>query len=416
MKNIVFLGVFMFLFIGCNNDDDNVRAKNEPPISFDLIDVPNNAAEVDILPLFSWESAKNPKGGYITYDLYIDQNPDPITLVKSNIDKTSFQLDQSLDHLSTYYWKVVANDMDGQRSQSSIQHFTTRNHTFSETPVTDEAAFSKKFSHAVTVFDDKIWITGGGSDVVKNDIWYSSNGSDWVEVVPITSFPERYSHQMLTFDNKLWVIGGRQNSGALNDVWYSTDGLNWIESTAIIGIHNHSAVVFNDKIWVIAGTDSSFEPTNLIRFSEDGSTWKMQIGMPEFSKRTGQACVVFKDKLWLIGGFGDGERKNDVWSSEDGLHWVNVTENAAFSPRNSHQTVVFDDKIWVIGGVGEGSFGSEELGDVWYSEDGVAWQPLQVPEQFPEIAQFASVVFKDRMWIIGGVTNNHEGDEVWASH
>ena len=124
----------------------------------------------------------------------------------------------------------------------------------------------------------------------------------------------------------------------------------------------------------------------------------------------------------MLGGtenyyFGDEKSlKNDVWSSADGKEWKQETAAAPWSPRAYHQAVVHDGKIWVMGG---GNYVPKyhALNDVWCSSDGVNWE--QVTENAPWNPRlwFSSVVYRDRMWVLGGWSNNPSKNwgDVWYS-
>ena len=51
-------------------------------------------------------------------------------------------------------------------------------------------------------------------------------GADW---------SARLYHKSVVYDNKMWVIGGGTSGGYGNDVWYSTNGVNWTQATASAG-------------------------------------------------------------------------------------------------------------------------------------------------------------------------------------
>lgn len=263
-KYILIIGACLFsLSMSCKKIDDRapmeIALQNEPPLSFNLVDVPDDATEVDVTSTLSWESAKNPKGREVGYDLYLDTEVNPKKLYESNIDGTSFELTNRLHLLTEYYWKVVAKDADCKTAQSAIHKFTTRNLSFQSEPVTEAADFSKRSSHTATVFKDKIWIIGGvGDNGRKNDVWQSDNGVTWKEVTSSAPFSPRRSHATVVFKDKLCVIGG--NAGvpeeAENDVWYSEDGSTWIQATPNASFsprRGHATVVYDDKIWVIGG-------------------------------------------------------------------------------------------------------------------------------------------------------------------
>lgn len=62
---------------------------------------------------------------------------------------------------------------------------------------------------------------------------------------------------------------------------------------------------------------------------------------------------------------------SDVWSSSDGINWTRVIEAAAFghgTGRIYHGSVVWNDKMWVVGGKS-----NVYRSDVWNSSDGVTW-------------------------------------------
>jgi hypothetical protein len=54
----------------------------------------------------------------------------------------------------------------------------------------------------------------GGYD---NDVWYSSDGANWIQATNSAGWSSRDGHTSVVHDNKMWVIGGDY----LNDVWYS---------------------------------------------------------------------------------------------------------------------------------------------------------------------------------------------------
>ena len=74
-----------------------------------------------------------------------------------------------------------------------------------------------------------------------------------------------------------------------------------------------------------------------------------------------------------------------------------------------HATVVFDDKLWVIGGIPDGN-------DVWYSCNGINWTAATLSAPFEERYSLAAT-FNRRMWVIGGLSLNtgNSLNDVWVS-
>lgn len=188
------------------------------------------------------------------------------------------------------------------------------------------------------------------------------------------------------------------------------------------------ALTYKGKMWLIGGWnpgDRKHFPricNNEVWNSTDGLTWNL-IKPNTFLDRTFNAekdwegrhtagYVVFKDKMWIIGGdVNQGTYQNDVWNSTDGKTWtlVNKGKPVPWGPRALHYTVVFKDKIWVIGGQTMPGFSkSDEVfyRDVWTSADGVNWDKITPKEPFWSKRGMigGSAVFKDRIWILGGGT------------
>jgi len=71
-----------------------------------------------------------------------------------------------------------------------------------------------------------------------------------------------------------------------------------------------------------------------------------------------------------------------------------------------HTSVVFDNKIWVLGGFD----GSNYLNDVWCSADGVNWTQATANAQWAARYGHTSVVLDNDIWVLGGPQN-----DVWYS-
>jgi hypothetical protein len=222
------------------------------------------------------------------------------------------------------------------------------------------------------------------------------------------------------FRDRLWVLGGWFNSyqPAPRDVWSSADGKSWtLVSKEAPWKHSDLAMslVFNDRMWMMGGWFNGRLPdhsaSSAVWSSQDGEKWEQVTAKAGWSPRIGSGAVVFKGKMWILGGtedyyFGtEKSLKNDVWCSSDGKEWKAATENAGWRPRAYHQAVVLNDKMYVFGG-GNYVPGYYAMNDVWSSSDGAKWE--QVTDQAPWSPRlwFSAVVYRDRMWVLGGWSNN----------
>jgi hypothetical protein len=162
--------------------------------------------------------------------------------------------------------------------------------------------------------------------------------------------------------------------------------------------------------------------SNAVWSSPDGAKWTRETAAAGWSPRIAAAVVRFQGRIWILGGtenyyFGDARSlKNDVWHSADGRHWTLATDHAGWSPRAYHQAVVHAGRIWVFGG---GNYVPEYVGynDVWSSADGVNWTQESLAAPWPPRIWFSSVVYRGKMWVMGGwskVPETNWGD-VWHS-
>ena len=75
-------------------------------------------------PNLSW-SGGDPDGDNVTYDVYFGEDPFNLLLVAQDISDSWYQIPFLLDFLTTYYWKVVAEDEHGLTTSGPIWNFKT---------------------------------------------------------------------------------------------------------------------------------------------------------------------------------------------------------------------------------------------------------------------------------------------------
>lgn len=236
----------------------------------------------------------------------------------------------------------------------------------------------------------------------------------------------RSGHSLIVFKNKLWMFGGRHGRYWKKDVWNSDDGIHWnqvTESAAFYPREDHTSFAYDDKIWMIGGLVLGGFFMD-VWYTEDGIEWVRATDEAPFQRRVNHSSVIFNDKMWVIAGseiskdLNNSYERNDVWHSEDGVNWTQATENAAFHSRSGHVSVVFDNKMWVIGGAtsNEESGSFEILADVWYSENGTDWTMATSDGGFGHFFHYRSVVFDEKIWLIGGQYKDKMiSNEVWYS-
>lgn len=260
---------------------------------------------------------------------------------------------------------------------------------------------------------------------------YSQDHVDWSLVTPNAAWQARDSQAEVVFREQLWIMGGWFNSyeAPPRDVWRSADGKNWqLVNPSAPWIHSDlsMSLAFKDKIFMMGGWYNGrlegHSASNMVWSSTDGKDWSLETGTASWTPRIAAAVVEFKGKMWLLGGienyyFGDEKSlKNDVWYSEDGKEWTLATADAGWAPRAYHQAAVLNGKIYVFGG---GNYVPDYLAmnDVWSSEDGIHWEKLTDAAPWHERLWFSSVVYRDRIWVMGGWSNNPYKNwaDIWYS-
>jgi hypothetical protein len=188
--------------------------------------------------------------------------------------------------------------------------------------VVSKAVWSARRGHGVVVFKDKLWILGGSISSGRrdqtpteflNDVWSSDDGVNWNLVSANAPWSAREVNTSLVFDDKIWVIGGGAR-GKYCDVWSSSDGKNWTQVIAKADWgerHGNGGLVFDGKIWIFGGMD-----LNDVWFSTDGKSWQKAFEHAPWSTRSAYYSVAFKNKIWIFSGkTGRADTQTgDIWA------------------------------------------------------------------------------------------------------
>ncbi len=273
-------------------------------------------------------------------------------------------------------------------------------------------------------------------------------GYKWIKVALPAAFAPRDGAGALVYKNHMWLLGGWNPPdrkffprGCNNEVWKSRNGADWtlVRPNTFIdssfnpeldweGRHTAGYVVYDDKMWIVGGDANQGHYQFDVWNSSDGKTWNhVNKGKPvPWGPRVLHYTLVYKDRIWVIGGqslpqIGGGKEifYRDVWTTTDGINWTQVTPQEPFWPQRGMigGNVVFKDRMWILGG---GTYDTPQtkqrkyFNDVWSSDDGVKWKSHTesapwAPRQYHEVA-----VFDDRMWVLEGYGRGNRND-VWHS-
>ena len=387
----------------------------------------------------SWPSMKN----VASYSLYLAQDSEAVdatvdnwsnlasAVIITDLTSNSYTLTEGFN---PYHLALRATNTDGESTGLStvyqISDIESTSGANGWMQATAEAEWRAREQHTSVAFDNRIWVIGGDTD--GNEIWYSSNGAEWTEVTTSGSvWNSRDLHSSLVFDGKIWVIDGNNRYG---DVWYSDNAVNWTSVTpGWSGRYSHTSVAFDDKMWMFGGRASDETYSNDIWFSSTGSAWGEVTANANWPGRYSHSSVVFAGQMWVLGGYS-GSYLNDIWSSANGTTWDTYTVNGShWDARYAHTSVVLENKIWLLGGytstnsygeINNGNSSTRYRSDVWVSADGYNWTEAFTGMSTPWGARnyHASIVFDDRIWVIGGYGYISNGDssasdliDVWYS-
>ncbi len=195
--------------------------------------------------------------------------------------------------------------------------------------VTPNAGWSPRLAPGFVVFKGRMWVLGGTSDFYNNndstlfnDVWSSSDGKEWKLELANAPWSKRTHGQAVVFENKIWIIGGGSRAPkpiATNDVWCSEDGVNWTRVTASAEWDPRlwfSTVVYRDRMWVIGGWSDRNHNFGDVWYSKDGKYWTELKSDVIWSPRHEHSAFVFKDKLWVAAGAAEPSYilNSEVWS------------------------------------------------------------------------------------------------------
>ncbi|MCE9560155.1 MAG: hypothetical protein K8R88_14550, partial [Armatimonadetes bacterium] len=274
----------------------------------------------------------------------------------------------------------------------------------------------------------------------------AEGGYKWEEVAAHAAFAPRDGAGALVFKKKMWLLGGWSPKDTVNfpkicnnEVWSSEDGRTWNlekpntftlkgynQETDWEGRHTAGYAVFKDRMWIVGGDVNQKHYHNDVWSSADGKKWECMTRNVPWGPRGLHYTVAFKGRLWVMGGqtmphFAPSEERfyDDVWSSADGVEWRQEHVVRPAWPQRGliGGSVIFKDKIWILGG---GTYDTPEFpdrkyyNDVWCSADGIHWECRNAeapwhPRQYHEIA-----VFDDKIWVLEGYNNVNRKD-VWYS-
>jgi hypothetical protein len=224
------------------------------------------------------------------------------------------------------------------------------------TAATSAAPWVAREGHASVVHQGMLWVLGGryyelggdfyydGTNYYLSDAWQSTDGHTWTEVASAAPWGPRAYFGCVPHDGKIWVAGGDlQADGSMNtmnDVWYSADGTNWVQATEHAPWSprcGHTMTVFDGNMWVLGGLQHGlqdavgavqylndrwlnfyeYEYFNDAWYSSDGVNWTQAAGSAAWCPRGTHTALASGGKVWIIGGHDTRLCFKEIWYAED---------------------------------------------------------------------------------------------------
>ncbi|HUO57486.1 MAG TPA: kelch repeat-containing protein [bacterium] len=201
--------------------------------------------------------------------------------------------------------------------------------------------FPERAWHSLVAANGYLWLFAGyDGSTYWNDAWKSSDGVTWTRVLTASvsptgaQFTGRDAQSAVAFKGALWMAGGFNGYSQMNDVWNSTDGASWTQvlpdrssppssqfpqrSNQMMAVYDPSTGLDQGgELWILGGFNPNTSPVYLsdVWSSPDGANWSEHSVSAAFPGRMGATAGVLDGSLWVMGGNDGGFYFNDVWST-----------------------------------------------------------------------------------------------------
>jgi len=324
-NQILAYGIFLILCFACDSsssDDIILDDENPDEQGLNLIltleteqdqigDLSNNAMAV--FNEYVW-SVGGARGGTAVANSDVWRSANAVAWESVRFDAFSERTDHTLTNYDNKLWVI-----GGRTGSETLGEVWSSEDGFTWNLVTDSPAFIGAVNHDVVIFNNRLYLISRRLDEPdRTSVWSSTDGIDW-QLEADNAFSGRDEFKAVVFNDAIYVIGGFEaNNAALpifDEIWMSTNGSDWSlvnTNTVFTPRFSHTATVYNDRVFVAGGLGRmpSLKPLGNLWYSEDMVNWSE---FEPFSSDIGLAehtALTFDDRLWLFFGI-EGESITD---------------------------------------------------------------------------------------------------------
>jgi hypothetical protein len=210
----------------------------------------------------------NPYSSYVTFDGYMWAFDG--SAFRSNDGITWTKVAENLPFTTHNRVTVFDDELVAVKGSSVYRSIDGINWTTQ----TSDAPWGYRELPGFVSFKEKLWLFGGaknyftGQDYYFTDVWSSPDGIQWTQEVYEADWKGRLWFGYKVFDDKIWLMGGwnyhdkeNPNYGNRNDIWYTSNGTEWHQmNSAAVWPPRHAPFVWGneDSMYVACGYLNTF--------------------------------------------------------------------------------------------------------------------------------------------------------------
>ncbi|THU30789.1 DUF2369 domain-containing protein [Niastella caeni] len=198
----------------------NFTAKNNAPAAPVLLTPAMNNVLSGATTQLTWSAAQDADNDAIVYDVYMDKNQQPVTLLARGVTTLSYNT-PAIGNNEVYYWKVVARDALGSETSSMVFAFKGKN----EAPSVPALQLPANNGHIAAATATLVWnaSTDVDSEPIGYDVYFGASAASLQKTA--TVFTTSFTTGTLTVNTTYYwkvVATDKQQGASASAVWSFT--------------------------------------------------------------------------------------------------------------------------------------------------------------------------------------------------